>query len=259
MYEGRLLKNKLRTGKVCLGTWISFTDPTVAELLTESGFDFFIIDSEHAPLDVESVQMNIMATKGTEVTPIVRVAWNDPVLIKRVLDVGAGGVLVPMIRTPQDVRNAVMACMYPPTGIRGYGPRRPAGYERHSQEYIASANDNIVVWAQIEHIEAVNNIEEIVATRGLAGLLIGSNDLSGSMGMLGQPRHPEVLSAIDKVIAAGKRSGIPVGLAGPADPQLAGEWIGKGIQFITLGGDQGYLVQASEAVVKEVKQGLIKN
>ncbi|MFH1613554.1 MAG: aldolase/citrate lyase family protein [Planctomycetota bacterium] len=254
MYEGTLLKSKLQAGQICLGTWINFTDPTVAELLTESSFDFFIIDSEHSAMDIESVQLNIMATKGTQVAPMVRVPWNDPVLIKRVLDSGAAGVLVPLVRTANDVRNAISACMYPPRGNRGFGPRRPASYERHFNKYIETANDNIIVWAQIEHIDAVNNIEQIVQVPGLSGVFVGSCDLSGSMGLLGQTSHADVLGAIDKVIASAKAANIPTGIAGPAKPELANQWLEKGIQFITLGGDQGYLVHASQQAVNGLKK-----
>jgi len=254
VFEGKALKGKLQAGEICLGTWINFTDPTVAELLTESGFDFFIIDSEHSALGIESVQLNIMATKGTPVTPIVRVAWNDPVLIKRVLDAGAGGVLVPLVRTVEDARAAVAACMYPPVGIRGFGPRRPASYERRFAEYIPRANENIVVWLQIEHADAVDNIEEIVAVDGIGGIILGPCDLSASMGMLGQTGHPDVLAAADKVIAAARKAGVPMGMAGGPNPKEAVEWIEKGAQFFALGADQSYLVYASQRAVNGVRK-----
>lgn len=253
MFEGQRLRWKLQAGEVCLGTWINFTDPCVAELLCGSGFDFFIIDSEHGPLDIEAVQHNIMATKGTTVAPVVRVAWNDHVLIKRALDVGAAGVLVPLVRSARDVESAIAACMYPPDGIRGFGPRRPANYERDFGEYIATANDNIVVWAQIEHKDAVDNIEEIVRVPRLDGIFIGSCDLSGSLGLLGQTQHELVQQAVAKVITVGTRAGVSVGIAGPAKPESAFAWISKGVQFITLGGDQGYLVYASQTAVSGVR------
>ncbi len=190
-------------------------------------------------MDIESVQRNCMATKGSDVAPMVRVPWNDPVMIKRVLDAGAAGILAPMVRSAEDVVRAVEACLYPPAGIRGFGPRRPANYERNFAEYIANANDHIVIWVQIEHIDAVNAIDEIVSVPRLDGVFVGSNDLSGSMGLLGQPRHPQVLAAIDRVIAAARGAGVPMGIAGPAAPVDANAWLEKGVQFMTLGGDQG--------------------
>ena len=174
-------------------------------------------------------------------------------MIKRVLDAGAAGVLVPLVRTADEVRRAVEASLYPPPGVRGWGPRRPSDYERSSAAYVANANDHMVVWVQIEHIDAVNCIEEIVQVPHLDGVLVGSNDLSGSLGLLGQPRHPQVLAAIDRVIAAAHQAKVPMGIAGPARPEDAYAWLEKGIQFITLGSAEGYLVQTSQAVFGGVR------
>ena len=254
MYEGKALRDRLRAGGPCLGTWTGSTDPCVAELLCGSGYDFIIIDAEHGALDIESVQQNIMAMKGTGPAPMVRVAWNDPVLVKRVLDCGAAGVLVPFIRSARETEQAILSCMYPPQGIRGFGPRRPSNYERDAAEYIATANESIVVWVQIEHIDAVNAIGDIVQVPRLDGVFIGSNDLSGSLGLLGQPRHPRVLEAIELTIDAGRKAGVPVGMAGPSVPQAAFDWLSKGIQFITLGGDAGLLRDASQASISGVRE-----
>ena len=257
MFEGKRLRDRLRAGEICLGIGTASSDPCEAELLSLLGFDFLLIDSEHGALNIESVQQVIMATKGTDVAAIVRVPWNDPVRIKPVLDAGAAGVVVPLVNTAQEARLAVAACMYPPVGVRGYGPRRPSNYEREAEEYIAKANDNLTVWVQIEHQEAVNNVEEIVRTPGLNGVLIGSNDLSASMGLLGQPRHPRVLEAIAKTIAAGKEAGMPVGMAGPGDPQAAFERLQEGLQFIILGSATSFMASATEAALSRVQQ-LIK-
>jgi len=253
MFEGKELLRKLHSGRTCLGTWISFIDPCLTELLSGSGFDFLIIDSEHSAMDIESVQANIMATKSSDTAPVVRVAWNDPVLIKRVLDAGAAGILVPQVRTVEDVELAVSACMYPPVGIRGFGPRRPSAYERYVKDYIATANDNLVVWVQIEHMDAIECIEKIVRVPRLNGVFVGSNDLSGSLGLLGQPQHPKVLEAIDRVITAARDAGVPMGIAGPAEPDAVYAWLAKGVQFITLGDDQWFLMDGAQAAVSGVK------
>lgn len=253
MYEGRELKHKLKSGQVCVGTWISFADPTVVELLSGSGYDFFIIDAEHSPVDTLTVQSSVMATKGTNTTPIVRVAWNDAVLIKRVLDLGGAGVLVPMIKCADEARAAVSACFYPPKGIRGFGPRRPSNYEREAAEYIRTADDNIVVWVQIEHIDAIENIDEIAAVDGLTGMFIGANDLSGSMGLLGQSSHPDVQSAIAKVLDAGKKAKLAVGIGGPAKPDVIKSWIDKGMSFVTMGSDQSMLAATADGAVAELR------
>jgi 2-dehydro-3-deoxyglucarate aldolase/4-hydroxy-2-oxoheptanedioate aldolase len=253
MYEGRELRQKLHSGQTCLGTWVNFADPCIYELLAGAGYDFLLMDAEHGAMDTMDVQTNLMATKATGAATVVRVAWNEPWMIKRVLDSGAAGVLVPLVRTAEDVRRAVEASLYPPAGIRGFGPRRPSDYERSAAAYVANANDHMVVWVQVEHIDAVNNIKEIVQVPHLDGVFIGSNDLSGSLGLLGQTRHPRVLEAIDRVIAAAQGAHVPMGMAGPAKPEDAYAWLQKGIQFITLGSAEGYLVQTSQAVLGGVK------
>ena len=141
MENARFFRDKLATGKTVLGTCITFVDPTVTEALSRV-LDFVWIDTEHNPLSLERVQAHIMATKGTQTTPLVRVPANDPVLIKPVLDIGAAGVIVPLVKTADDVRQAVAACRYPPEGIRGFGPRRPSGYgARGGPEFCQEANE----------------------------------------------------------------------------------------------------------------------
>lgn len=258
MYEGRRLLTKLAEGRVCLGTWVFSTDYTMVELLCESGYDFIVIDAEHCAFNVETVQACITAGGGSDVTIVVRVAWNDPVLIKQVLDAGAGGVIVPLIRSAEEARQAVAACMYPPDGIRGFGPRRPSSYHRRAMEYLASANENIVVLAQLEHIDAVNCIDQILAVPGLTGVIIGRNDLSGSMGVLGQHEHPQVVAAIDQVLSAARRTGAHVGMVSSSDPQQALRWVERGMHFVTLENSDGFLVQASEAAVNGTRALLVE-
>jgi 2-keto-3-deoxy-L-rhamnonate aldolase RhmA len=246
-------RDKLRHGKPCLGTCITFADPTVTEALC-TVFDFVWIDMEHNALTLEAVQVHIMATKGTETTPLVRVPWNDPVLIKPVLDIGAAGVIVPLIRTADDALRAVSACLYPPAGIRGFGPRRPSNYGQLSgPEFCASANAAISVIVQIEHIEAVNNIDAILSVPGLTSVFIGPNDLSGSMGHMGKPNHPEVLRVIDGVIASGRRKGIPVGIAFGDDPDDLIAWLKKGVQWLLVGADFTLLLKSAAQVAGQVR------
>src|SRR5262249_41464490 len=149
------------------------------------------------------------------------------------LDAGAAGVVVPMVRTVEDARNAVAACLYPPEGVRGFGPRRPSLYGRFGgPDFCKQLNKNMICILQIEHIDAVNNIEAIAAVPGVTSLVIGPNDLSGSLGCMGEPRHPDVLRAIDKVLEGAGRKGIPVGIGIGADPQTVNEWIAKGMRWI---------------------------
>lgn len=245
--------DKMRRGETCLGTAISFSDPTVSEALCNV-LDIIWIDMEHNPHSLETVQAHIMATKGTDATPIVRVPWNDPVLIKPVLDIGAAGVIVPMIRTADDTRLAVSACRYPPEGIRGFGPRRPSNYGRlGGPEFCKAANEAMITIVQIEHIDAVNNIDSILAVPGLTSVLIGSNDLSGSMGYMGQPRHPEVLRAIDTVIEKARKTQVFVGIAIADDAKLLCEWADKGVQWLVMGNDYSLMLRAAGQVADEIR------
>lgn len=256
MHEGKLLQDKLKSGAICLGTFNTSSDPCITELLSGAGFDFIIIDAEHGALNIESVQANIMATLGSSTVPLVRVPNNNEAYIKSILDAGAGGILVPQVRNAEDVKQAVSACLYPPLGIRGFGPRRPANYERNYAEVSESANDHIVVWVQIENMGAVKEIEEIVRTPHLTGVIIGPNDLAASLGLIFQKEHPTVLEAIQKVKRAAHEAGMPVGMAGTKDPEGAIGWIKDGFQFATLNNTNGLLMRASEDFLARVKEGI---
>lgn len=246
--------DKLRQGQVCLGTTISFTDPTVTDALCNV-LDFVWIDMEHNALSLESVQAHVMATKGTNTAALVRVAWNDPVLIKPVLDLGAAGVIVPMVRTAEEARRAVAACRYPPGGIRGFGPRRPSNYGRlGGPEFCQEANDTVLVNVQIEHIDAVRNIDEILAVAGLASIVIGPNDLSGSMGIMGQPHHPDVLQAVETVVRKARTAGVFVGIGSGDDPEALIGWVDRGIQWLAMGADFTLLLGAASRIAGLVRQ-----
>jgi 2-dehydro-3-deoxyglucarate aldolase/4-hydroxy-2-oxoheptanedioate aldolase len=197
MENAQYFREKLRQGELCLGTCISFTDPTVTEALC-TALDFVWIDMEHSAFSPEVVQGHIMATKGSRTTSIVRVPWNDPVLIKPVLDMGAAGIIAPQVRTADEARQLVAACLYPPQGIRGFGPRRPSNYGRDGGvQFCKRANESLVVIAQIEHIDAVRNLDAILSVPGLTSIVLGPNDLAGSMGQIGNVRHPDVMKAIE--------------------------------------------------------------
>jgi 2-dehydro-3-deoxyglucarate aldolase/4-hydroxy-2-oxoheptanedioate aldolase len=252
MERANRFREKLRQGEVCLGVIVSSNDCAITEALCRD-LDFVWIDAEHSAMSLEIVQAHVMATKGSNAAPIVRVPWNDPVLIKPVLDMGAEGIVVPLVRTVEDARLAVAACKYPPEGIRGYGPRRPSDYGRlGGPEFCQRMNDSVLVILQIEHIDAVNNIERILAVPGVTSLVIGSNDLSGSMGLLGQPRHPDVLAAIERVIAAARRTKVFVGIGIGNDGKIITEWIGKGMQWVAMGSDFSLMLTGLDQVSREV-------
>jgi 2-keto-3-deoxy-L-rhamnonate aldolase RhmA len=255
MENAQYFRQKIRGSEPCLGTCVTFGDPTVTEALA-TVLDFVWIDAEHGPLSLADVQGHVMATRGTQTTPLVRVAWNDPVLIKPVLDLGAAGIIVPLIRTAEDARRAVAACRYPPEGIRGYGPRRPAKYGTSGgPDYCRQANQSVITIVQVEHIDAVRNLDEILRVEGLTTLVIGSQDLAASMGHTAEPRHPEVLQAIDSVIERSRAAGMPVGMALGDSPEIYCQWHAKGVVWFAIGADFLLLQRAAADAAGQIRRG----
>lgn len=254
MENAQYFRDRVGRGKTLLGTCVTFGDPTVTEALARV-LDFVWIDTEHNPLSLSDVQAHLLATKGTQTTPLVRVPDNNPALIKPVLDIGAAGVIVPLVKTADDVRLAVSACKYPPEGIRGFGPRRPSNYAaRGGPEFCQQANQTIITIVQIEQREAVENIEAILAVPGLTSIVVGPNDLAASLGFTGQPRHPEVIRAIDGLIAKAKAAGVPMGIAVGDDPEVLVEWADKGIAWIAMAADFVLLVRAAAQLAQRVRE-----
>lgn len=254
--RSRQLKNRLRAGQTSIGAWLSFTDPAVAELMAGVGFDWLLIDMEHSPFTLQSLEAMLMAFNGRNTVPIVRVAWNDRVMIKHALDLGAEGILIPYVSSVEEARQAVAACKYPPQGIRGFGPRRASDYYRKTDEYVHAANEGILVLVQIENIRAVEAVGEILSVPGIDVVLLGPNDLAASMGLLGQPDHPEVVNAIDRVVAEARRLGIPAGVPldtdAPSDVLL--EWVSRGCRFVFAGEDHSFLRRIATLSLKKFKQ-----
>src|ERR1035437_6442564 len=154
------LKTKLKRNEAVIGTFVGIGHPDITEWLSRQGFDFLLLDAEHGPLGFETLQRMMQSMNGTNCVPIVRPQWNDPVIIKRVLDIGAYGVLIPWVNTKEEAENAVRACKYPPVGIRGYGPRRAGLLD---PDYYATANDELLIAVQIESDLAVKNLDEILS------------------------------------------------------------------------------------------------
>ena len=253
MKNARTFSDKLRNGQVCLGTAISLSDAGIVEALAPD-VDLFWIDTEHAPISLESLKGHLMALNGTDAAALVRVPWNNPVLIKPVLDLGADGIIVPMVRTAGDVADAVAACRYPPEGVRGFGPLRPLNYGRlDAAEYCREANESIITIVQIEHVDAVRNIDEILAVPGLGSIAFGPQDLSASLGYRTQPRHPAVLEAMETVIAAARKAKVPVGISVGADAEELCQWADMGIQWLSMGVDVMLMLSALQDVSRRVR------
>ena len=243
-------RERMRAGEICVGCGVSVTDPLVSEVLAEAGNDFIWIEMEHSHMDLPAAMGHIMALRGTQAAPIVRVPWNDAVRIKPILDMAPAGIVVPMVRSGEEAQKAVEACRYPPRGIRGFGPTRNMYGMNSMAEYLEVADEQIMVFVQIEHVDAVADLDAILATDGLDGIILGRNDLSGSMGKLGQHDDPELLEAIDTVFAKARESDLFLGVSIGYDPDTVREWRGKGVHFFDLVGDMGHVAEGAGRVAE---------
>jgi 2-keto-3-deoxy-L-rhamnonate aldolase RhmA len=255
MESANRFRDKARNG-VCLGVSVSFTDPTVSEVLCGAGLDFLWIDMEHAALSLEVAQAHIMAAELAGTAPIVRVPWNDAVSIKQVLDLGAAGIIVPMVRTAEEARQAVAACRYPPEGVRGYGPRRSSHYGRMPWAAVSEyANRSVLAVVQIEHIDAVQNLDDILDVPGLDGIYLGTGDLALSMGILPETAHPDVEDAIATVIRKARQKNVLAGLSVEDDVDGTLKRIEEGVQWLALGDDFRLLARLIDRLVAGIRQG----
>lgn len=233
------------------GMWVCSGSPLVAEICAGSGLDWLLIDGEHSPLSLESIQRQLQAVAAYPLTPVVRVPGVDRVTIKQYLDLGAQNILVPMVNTADDAAEAARAVRYPPEGVRGVGSAlaRSARWNR-IDGYLTNANtDHVSLFVQIESAEAVENVEAIAATPGVDGIFIGPSDLAASMGLIGQQSHPDVVANVDKAMEAGKKAGIFVGI-NAFDPGLANRYLDAGVDFILVGADVALLARGSEKLAE---------
>lgn len=207
-----VVKEKLLAGETSVGCFLGLGSPMVAELMAYAGFDWLMIETEHNAVDWADVQQIMMATNATNVVPMVRLPSGDPAHVQRALDIGAMGVMVPMIRTVEDARRVVAATRYPPHGRRGFGGLRASSYTFRNSEYFQNANDQILVVLIIETKEAVENIDAIASEPGVDVLMLGTFDLYLSLGLdpFQQPL-PEGEQAVQRVLEAGQRHGRAVG------------------------------------------------
>ena len=217
---------RLRRNEVLLGTMLTLPSPEVAEIIAACGYDWLFLDGEHGNLSTLEWQRMLQAIGGRSAA-IIRVAAKTERDIKKVLDIGADGIIAPQVNSADEARHVVACCKYPPRGIRGVGLARAQGYGRDFAEYMESANDRIAVVIQAEHVDAVENIDEIVEVEGIDSVFIGPYDLSASMGRMGEVDHPDVVAAIEKVGDACKGKGIALGYFGTTAESVQ-DYMGKG-------------------------------
>jgi len=247
-------KRALRAGRPQIGLWAGLANPYTAEICAGAGFDWLLIDGEHAPNTLQTMLGQLQAVAPYPVAPVVRPPWNDFVQIKQILDAGAQTLLVPMIQSAEEATAAVAAMRYPPHGMRGLGSAlaRSSRWNR-IPDYVQRANDEMCLLVQVETPQGVQALDDILAIEGVDGVFIGPADLSASMGHLGNPGHPEVRAAIDdavgRIVRAGKAAGIL-----HTDPAQARHYLELGATFVAVGVDATLLARAAEKLAASFKQ-----
>ena len=254
MFKPNHLKRRLLAGEALFGAWIETGSATVAEILSHQGFDFFILDLEHGQGDLKDVVDVLRAIQGSGTPCIVRVPWNDPVMLKRILDAGVNSVMIPSVETASEAEAAVRACRYPPGGRRGYAaPLVRASSYGAVTDYAKRANEDFLLVIQLESAEAVGRAAEICAVDGVDVPFLGVNDMAGSIGRLEQLDNPEVRDLVIQAETAMRASGKPMGTV----PSAGATWealLEAGYQLLPVASDVGLLRDAAMAVVAEQRR-----
>ena len=243
-------KRALAEGERLVGLWHSIGHAAVTEILADSGLAWVLIDTEHAPNEVTDVAETLRALAGSRVAAVVRPAWNDAVLFKRLLDVGAQTLLVPYVQSAEEAGRAVAAVRYPPRGVRGVASMHRANRYGRVQDYFRRADDEMCVLAQLETRASVDALEAIAAVDGIDGVFIGPADLSASLGFLGEPGHPSVRRVIEDACRRSRAAGKPIGILAPVEEDAAA-WFAMGFAFVAVGGDLLSLRKAVDALVEK--------
>lgn len=250
MFRENALKRRLAAGRKALGCWLFTGDTIAAEIIGLAGYDFIIIDHEHGPGDFRGAVGLLQALSAAPATSVMRVPWNDPVYIKRALDTGVEGVMVPMVESAADARAAVAATRYPPDGMRGCASTliRSSNYGLVNEDYLERANAEVIVVCQIESERAVDNIAEIAAVDGVDVVFIGPNDLSASLGRPGRTREERPRALIARAEAAIKATGKPMAAVSYAGMTWA-EMFDRGYDMIAGASDVALLRNGASADV----------
>lgn len=239
----RTLADRLADGAPLTGAWSMVGHPVVAEVLATEGFDFVVLDGEHSETELSELAALVRAVEatGTETAPVVRVSAADRAEIKRVLDFGPAGILVPQIESVEEAREAVISAQYPPEGVRGVAGGRASNYGTTLGEYVETANDDVATILQIETVGALDDLEDIVALDGLDALFVGPADLSARLGDFGAFEAEDFVDALDRIVSVAGDAGIPVGTLATAVEQVETRWADWEMDFLVAGTDVGYL------------------
>lgn len=246
-------KRALRAGRPQIGLWSSLASHITVEVIAGAGFDWLLLDTEHAPNDLEALLCQLQAAAPYPVTPVVRVPWNDPVNLKRVLDIGAQTVLVPFVQNAGEARAAVEATRYPPRGIRGVAGTTRATRFGRVKDYAKHAHEETCVLVQAETQTALDNIEAICAVEGVDGVFIGPADLHASIGHTGETANPAVMPKIEEAMRRIRKAGKAAGFLTPVEAD-ARRMLEAGALFVAVGADLGLLARGAEALAAKFKK-----
>ena len=244
-------KQRLKAGESQIGLWCALSSPYATEVTAGSGFDWLLIDTEHSPGGLETTLAQLQAIAPYRTQPVVRPEANDPVLIKKLLDVGAQTLLVPFVQDAEEAKAAVAAMRYAPAGIRGVAGTTRATRFGRVKDYFTRTQEELCLLVQIETREALGELEAIAAVEGVDGVFIGPNDLAASLGHVGNMGHPEVVAALEDAFARLKAVGKPAGVYAP--PDLARRCLELGTTFTAVGGDIGILARGTEALAAQFR------
>jgi 2-dehydro-3-deoxyglucarate aldolase len=250
----KTVKKNIQEKKLSFGSWIQIPNVFTTEIMARSGFDWLAIDIEHGLIDLETTFRLIQVIDGCGVIPLVRLFENNESTIRRVMDAGAGGVIVPMVNTPEDAQKVVNAVKYAPLGKRSFGLGRAHDFGLDFDEYVRTSNDRTIIVVQIEHVNALKNLDRIVKVQGIDAIIIGPYDLSGSLGIPGQFDHPDYRETLQSIIRRVQKSPIALGIhiVHPSEKELE-EMESAGFTFIGLGMDSIYILEGSHAVIQYAK------
>jgi 4-hydroxy-2-oxoheptanedioate aldolase len=246
-------KQAMREGRPQIGLWCSLCSNVAAEVIAGAGFDWILVDTEHAPNELPIVFSQLQGLVGGTAAPVVRPAWNDMVLMKRLLDIGVQNLLIPYVQTPEEARAAVASTRYPPHGVRGVAVTHRANRYGRVKDYYKRCGDEICVSVQIETQTALQNLEAIAAVEGVDGLFIGPSDLAAALGHLGEPGHPEVRRAIEDALKRIRKAGKAPGILAPIEAD-ARHWLSVGCVMLAVGSDAGLLARQSEELAAKFKK-----
>ncbi|WP_229482849.1 2-dehydro-3-deoxyglucarate aldolase [Massilia horti] len=240
-------KRDLREGKVLIGCWATLANPNTTEILGLAGFDWLMLDGEHAPNELNTFIVQLMALKDSRSAPVVRPQSNDTVQIKRLLDAGFYNFLIPFVESKEEAARAVAATRYPPEGVRGVSVSMRGNRFGTVADYHLISNQNIAVVIQIESRAGVENIKEICAVDGVDAIFIGPSDLAADLGHFGNPSHPEVQAAMRRVFTCAKAAGVPFGILAPAEAD-ARRYLEMGATMLAVGSDLGLFRAATQTL-----------